>query len=182
MIGPGRAWWFDVELAREMAARGTRAAVTMMQSIRLAREGGRTIDWRSARPGDLLDVQMWMADARGLLDAGVTLVTGTDMTTVTDPDHGEELVLEIEGHVEIGMTPLAAIRAATAEGARNLRLDGVTGTVREGLAADLLVVEGAPDRDIHALRRPVLVVRQGRPIAPTRLAAPTLRLPAVDAA
>ena len=110
---------------------------------------------------------MWMADARGLLDAGVTLVTGTDMTTVTDPDHGEELILEIEGHVEIGMTPLAAIRAATAEGARNLRLDDVTGIrARRAWSADLLVVEGAPDRDIHALRRPVLVVRQGQPIAP----------------
>jgi imidazolonepropionase-like amidohydrolase len=162
-----------------MAAQGTRAAVTMMQSVRLLREGGVRVDWRSAKRGDPLAVPMWQADARALLDAGVTLVTGTDMTTVTDPDHGEELILEIEGHVEIGMTPLAAIRAATSEGARNLRLDAVTGSVREGLVADLLVVEGAPDHDIHALRRPVLVVRQGQPIAPTRLAEPTLRLPVV---
>ena len=44
------------------------------------------------------------------------------------------------------------------------------------LAADLLVVDGAPDLDIHALRRPLLVVRQGATIAPTRLADPTLRL------
>lgn len=179
MIGEGRAWRFSEEVARGMAARGTRAAVTMMQSVRNQREAGRRIDWRNAKDGDPLDVQMWQADARRLVDCGVTLVTGTDMTTVTDPDHGEELILEIEGHVEIGMTPLAALRAATSEGARNLRLDGVTGAVREGLVADLLIVEGAPDHDIHALRRPVLVVRGGRPIAPTRLAEPTLRLPVV---
>ena len=181
MIGAGRGWAFDEELARAMAARGTRAAVTMMQSVRLLRESGEPTDWRAAKRGDPLAVPMWMADARALLDAGVTLVTGTDMTMVVDPDHGEELILEIEGHVEIGMTPLAAIRAATADGARNLRLDTVTGSVRPGLSADLLVVEGAPDHDIHALRRPVLVVRQGTPIAPTRLAEPTLRLPVATA-
>jgi len=177
LIGEGRAWAFDEALARDLAARGTRAAVTMMQSVRIQRESGVNVDWRAARRGDPLGVAMWMADARGLLDAGVTLVTGTDMTTVTDPDHGEELILEIEGHVEIGMSPLAALRAATSEGARNLRIEGITGSVRPGLVADLLVVDGAPDRDIHALRRPALVVRQGMPIAPTRLADPTLRLP-----
>lgn len=181
MIGPGRAWAFDDGLAKEMAARGTRAAVTMMQSVRLLRESGQPTDWRAAKRGDPLAVPMWMADARGLLDAGVTLVTGTDMTTVTDPDHGEELILEIEGHVEIGMTPVAAIRAATHEGARNLGIETLTGSVRPGLSADLLVIDGAPDKDIHALRRPVLVVRQGTPIAPTRLAEPTLRLPLATA-
>ncbi len=176
MIGDGRGWAFDEALAREMAARGTRAAMTMMQSVRLQRESGVQVDWRAARRGDALGVAMWMADARALLDAGVTLVTGTDMTAVTDPDHGEELILEIEGHVEIGMSPLAALRAATFEGARNLRIEGVTGSLVPGLSADLLVVDGSPDLDIHALRRPLLVVRQGMPIAPTRLADPTLRL------
>ncbi|MFN8622906.1 MAG: amidohydrolase family protein [Chloroflexota bacterium] len=176
MIGMDKGWAFDEDVARAMARRGTRAAVTMMQGVRLRREAGETVDWHAAKRGDPLAVEPWMADARALLDAGVTLVTGTDMTTVTDPDHGEELILEIEGHVEIGMTPLTAIRAATADGARNLGLGDVTGTVRPGLVADLLVVEGAPDVDIHALRRPVLVVRGGTPVAPTRLAEPTLRL------
>ncbi len=180
MIGTSGGWEFDAALASEMAARGTRAAVTMMQSVRLKREAGVTIDWRSAERGDRLSVAPWMADARLLHEAGVTLVTGTDMTTVVDPDHGEELILEIEGHVEIGLTPLEAIRAATSDGARNLGLGSVTGAVREGLAADLLVVDGEPDRDIHALRRPWLVVRQGSPIQPTRAADPPLRLPSVD--
>jgi imidazolonepropionase-like amidohydrolase len=181
MIGMDKGWAFDEPLAREMAARGTRAAVTMMQGVRRVRESGVSVDWRAARPGDPLGVASWMADARALHDAGVTLVTGTDMTTVVDPDHGEELLLEIEGHVEIGLSPLAAIRAATADGAANLRLADVTGRLHPGLVADLLVVEGAPDRDIHDLRRPVLVVRQGTPIQPTRSRPPTLRLPAVPA-
>lgn len=177
MIGPSFGWEFDEAVARELAGRGTRCAMTMMQGIRGLREAGDPIDWRNARTGDPIGPVMWMLDARRMLDAGVTLVTGTDMTLITDPDHGEELLLEIEGHVEIGMTPLEAIRAATADGARNLRLDGETGRVAPGLAADLLVTEGAPDRDIHDLRRPLLVLRGHRVVRPVRPAPPTLRLP-----
>ncbi len=177
MIGPSKGWEPDPAVPAELAARGTRAAMTMMQGVRMRRERGEILDRHDARRGDPIGVVPWMAAARDFLDAGVTLVTGTDMTLIVDPDHGEELILEIEGHVEVGMTPLAAIRAATADGARNLRLDGVTGSIRAGLAADLLITEGAPDRDIHDLRRPLLVVRQGRLIRPVRAAPPTLRLP-----
>ena len=65
----------------------------------------------------------------------------------------------------------------TAEGALALRLEGETGRVAVGLAADLLIVEGAPDREIHDLRRPLLVLRDGIVVHPVRPAPPTLRLP-----
>jgi imidazolonepropionase-like amidohydrolase len=179
MIGADGTWRFDEDLARGMAERGTRAAMTMAQGIRVAREKGEDVDWRRARPGDPLTIASWMADARQLADAGVELVVGTDMTSVVDTDHGEETILEIEAFVEIGYTPLEAIRAATSLAARNLRLDGITGRLAPGLAADVLVVEGEPHRDIHALRNGRLVLRLGRPILPTPLAPPALRLPAL---
>jgi imidazolonepropionase-like amidohydrolase len=182
MIGPERNWQFSEEVARGMAARGTRASMTMAQGIRVAREKGEVVDWRAAQRGDPLTPAMWMADARALADAGVELVIGTDMTSVTDTDHGEETILEIEAFREIGFTPLEAIRAATALAARNLKIDGVTGRLAAGLAADVLVVEGRPDRDIHDLRNGRLVLREGRPILPTPLAEPALRLPTVDSA
>ncbi len=181
MIGPGGTWQFNEEVARGMAARGTRAAMTMAQSIRVTRESGEEIDWRTAKRGDRLTIAMWMADARMLADAGVELVIGTDMSSVVDTDHGEETILEIEAFVEIGYTPLEAIRAATALAAANLKLDGVTGRLAPGLAADVLVVTGAPHRDIHDLRNGRLVLRGGRPILPTPLAPPPLRLPALPA-
>lgn len=180
MIGPDRTWQFDEQVARGMAARGTRAAMTMAQGIRVARERGETVDWRRAKRGDPLSPAMWMADARLLADAGVELVIGTDMTSVVDTDHGEETILEIEALREIGFTPLEAIRSATSLAAANLRIEGVTGRLASGLAADVLVVEGRPDRDIHDLRNGRLVLRAGRPILPTPLAEPPLRLPTVD--
>ena len=177
MIGPDGTWQFDDQLARDMAARGTRAAMTMAQGIRVEREKGVDVDWRKAKRGDRLNVAMWMADARLLHDAGVELVVGTDMTSVVDTDHGEETILEIEAFVEIGYTPLEAIRAATSLAATNLRIDGITGTLAPGLAADVLIVEGQPHRNIHDLRNGRLVLRAGRPVLPTPLAPPPVRVP-----
>ena len=176
MIGADGTWQFDDELAHDMAARGTRASMTMAQGIRVEREKGVDVDWRKAKRGDPLTVASWMADARLLRDAGVELVIGTDMTSVIDIDHGEETILEIEAFVEIGYTPLEAIRAATSLAATNLRIDGLTGTLKPGLAADVLIVEGQPYRDIHDLRNGRLVLRAGRPVLPTPLAPPPLRL------
>jgi imidazolonepropionase-like amidohydrolase len=149
--------------------------------MRVTRESGAAVDWRAAKRGDRLNIAMWMADARLLADAGVDLVIGTDMSSVVDTDHGEETILEIEAFVEIGYTPLLAIRAATAAAAANLKIEGVTGRLAPGLSADVLVVTGRPDRDIHDLRNGRLVLRAGRPVLPTPLAPPPLRLPAQPA-
>jgi imidazolonepropionase-like amidohydrolase len=180
MIGADGGWHFDEDLARGIASRGTRAAMTMAQGIRVHREAGETIDWRTAKPGDPLSVASWMADARALADAGVDLVVGTDMTSVVDTDHGEETILETEAFREIGFTPLEAIRSATSLAAKNLRIDGETGRLANGLAADVLVVQGEPHRDIHDLRNGRLVLRAGRPVLPTPLAPPPLRLPVFE--
>ncbi len=51
MIGPDGTWRFSEEVARGMASRGTRAAMTMAQGMRVERERGDDIDWRKARGG-----------------------------------------------------------------------------------------------------------------------------------
>jgi imidazolonepropionase-like amidohydrolase len=38
----------------------------------------------------------------------------------------------------------------------------VTGELREGLCADILVVDGNPLEDLSALLRPILVIARGR--------------------
>ena len=59
------------------------------------------------------------------------------------------------------LNPDAALRAATSVNARVLHLENEIGIVRQGLMADLIAVEGDPLRDITALRRVRLVMKQG---------------------
>ena len=61
-----------------------------------------------------------------------------------------ENALEIELMVQNGMTPMAAILAATREAARLTRILDRVGTLEPGKAADLIVVDGDPLDDIIA--------------------------------
>jgi len=74
--------------------------------------------------------------------------------------HGDN-ARELELLVECGMTPIQAIAAATATAARVLRRDDL-GRLAEGATADLLIVRGDPLKEIGALRRATLVIKEGR--------------------
>jgi imidazolonepropionase-like amidohydrolase len=91
------------------------------------------------------------------LEAGVPICFGGDVGVFA---HGEN-VRELEFMVEYGMTPLAAVRAATSGNATLFDLDGELGSVTAGLLADLIAVEGNPVEDISALRKVVFVMKGG---------------------
>ncbi len=86
--------------------------------------------------------------------AGVPIVAGTDGT-------GIELVRELELYVEGGMTPAQALATATIDAARNVGIDKRTGSIAVGKEADLLLVDGDPERNIGDLRRVDQVVLDG---------------------
>ena len=87
---------------------------------------------------------------------GVSIILGTDAGVIP---HGSNAI-EFAQLVELGMTPLDAIRAGTNRAAEALRLPD-RGSIAEGLLADLVAVEGDPLRDIGAMQRVVLVVQDG---------------------
>jgi imidazolonepropionase-like amidohydrolase len=85
--------------------------------------------------------------------AGVTILAGSDTQSGVFPGPG--LHRELSRLVECGLSPAEALRAATGDAARFLAQsdDPPFGSVREGKAADLLLVDGDPTRDIDAVHR-----------------------------
>ena len=62
------------------------------------------------------------------------------------------MYVELEVLVEIGLSPVEALRTATSNPARIFGIKD-RGRVAEGLLADLLLVDGNPAEDIQDLRR-----------------------------
>jgi imidazolonepropionase-like amidohydrolase len=99
---------------------------------------------------------------RAGIEAGVPYVCGTDAGTPFNP-HGSAPI-EIVRMVEWGLDPIDALRSATSNAARLLRLSGV-GVIEEGAAADLVLWEGNPLEDIKGVLSPRLVMKAGQVVA-----------------
>ena len=94
------------------------------------------------------------------LAAGVKVVAGTDAGGWDHPHNA----LELEYMVEAGMTPMQALVAGTGWAVECLGLEKETGTVQPGKAADLLILDGDPLKDIKVLQeaeRVKLVMKGG---------------------
>ncbi|MGH4023989.1 MAG: amidohydrolase family protein [Pseudonocardiaceae bacterium] len=92
--------------------------------------------------------------------AGGRVIGGSD-TGVPGVFPGTGLIRELELLVDAGLSPRAALIAATSTAAEALHADHI-GTISPGRAADLLVVAGDPLADISAVRSVQLVLRDGR--------------------
>jgi imidazolonepropionase-like amidohydrolase len=94
-----------------------------------------------------------------LLASHVPILVGTDApvpgTTYGASVHGEMMLL-----VRDGLTPIQALAAATSVPAQMFHLND-RGLIREGLRADLVLVQGDPTENILATRRIVQVWKKG---------------------
>lgn len=97
------------------------------------------------------------ASFKAALEAGVTIISGSDVGTFPHGDNARE----VEAMVAYGMAPLAALKSATSVAARVLHMENQIGSVKPGLFADLAAFDGDPTRDIGALRRVKFVMKNG---------------------
>ncbi|GBC81624.1 Adenine deaminase [bacterium HR10] len=98
-------------------------------------------------------------NVKRLVNAGIPLVAGSD---AGNPDvyHGPGLIHEVEALVRAGVTPLQALRAATAEAGHVVNMP--IGRVRPGYVADLVILAQDPTTDVRRLRTLREVVYRGR--------------------
>ena len=94
------------------------------------------------------------------LEAGVTIINGSDVGAFTHGTQGRELELM----VDFGMTPSQSLRAATSVAAEVIGLGDRVGQIKPKFAADLIAVGGDPTREIHAIRDVRLVIKEGQVI------------------
>jgi imidazolonepropionase-like amidohydrolase/ABC-type multidrug transport system permease subunit len=119
---------------------------------------------KAADAGKAAQFDQAMGQARTNLvrawSAGIPLVMGTDAGYPL-VFHGPSLHRELQLWVQAGIPAPVALQAATANAAKLLRAGNRIGSIRKGLDADFLLVDGNPLEDIAATERISLVVYKG---------------------
>lgn len=85
-----------------------------------------------------------------IYDAGIPIAMGTD--TMLEAGTEESVWHELEYYAEAGLTPMQAIELATKNGAEHLGIADRKGLVKEGMEADLILLEKDPAKDITNIR------------------------------
>ena len=150
--------WLEDAAIEEMARRGTWYVPTLSGYELHARQGP---PLQQARAAEMLASHR--DSVRRARQAGLRIACGSDGGV-----YGHDFTLELELLVGAGMSPLEAITAATSKAAACLGWQDEMGTVREGMTADLLVVDSDPTQDIRLLRDPrnIQVIKSGTFLPP----------------
>jgi len=99
---------------------------------------------------------------KGLRDAKVRLLLGTDAPATVAVAPGFSVHDELKNLVAAGLTPYEALRAATANAAEFLNATDEFGTVAVGRRADLIMVNANPLTDVGAVAQLSGVMVRGR--------------------
>jgi imidazolonepropionase-like amidohydrolase len=127
-----------------------------------------------------LDFGNALAAVRQLHAQGVPILAGTDAPN-PGTAHGASVHRELELLVQAGLTPVAALAAATSVPAKAFRLAD-RGRIAPGLRADLVLVQGDPTVDIRATRRILHVWKLGHEIARAKVERQSAASPAKPSA
>ncbi|MDZ4729691.1 MAG: amidohydrolase family protein [Xanthomonadales bacterium] len=98
---------------------------------------------------------------RRFIREGAKFSLGTDTPSFLNFQQEDSNAVEYRYMVEEGMAPMAAIIAATRNGAEALGMEDQLGTIEEGKLADVIVVAGNPLADLGALKRVYVVIKGG---------------------
>src|SRR5438477_11495079 len=150
--------FLDEEGARMMKERGTFLVPTLLAA--------ETVE-RAAKTGVLKGLRAEKAVAAAAavrrsiklaVAHKIQIALGTDAGVIPHGTNAREFFLMVDW---CGMSNMDAINAGTINGAKLLGWDNHLGSLTPGKWADIVAVSGDPLKDIHAMERPVLVMKNG---------------------
>jgi imidazolonepropionase-like amidohydrolase len=94
---------------------------------------------------------------RFLTVKNVTYLSGGDTNAGAEGDNAREIIWRVQQ----GQAPMQAIMAATSVNAKAIELGDTIGTIKPGMEADIIAVDGDPLKDILSLWRVRFVMKGG---------------------
>lgn len=146
------------ELAQTIADRQIAVAPTLVMMETFAHSGR-----NGYQPSDYPHAE---AAVRLLRECGAEILVATDANPgsfAPGVAYGSSLHHEMELLVRAGLSPLEVLQGATQKNATAFALDSI-GSIRPGQRADLLLIEGRPDRNITDSTKIVQIWSKGRPL------------------
>jgi imidazolonepropionase-like amidohydrolase len=95
---------------------------------------------------------------RNAVKMGVKISFGTDAAVYPHGQNAKEFKLM----VELGMTPIDALKSATANDAELLGIGQKVGTLEKGKLADIIAMPGDPTSDTTATEHVSFVMKEGK--------------------
>ena len=154
---------FSESTLREMKAKG----IWLVPTVAITQPGIEDFNARNKLPAVFLQRLMAVRSVhwhmlQSAIQIGVPIALGTDQIPCETNSGTSAAIRETELYVEAGMTPAAALRAATIQPARLLGVDSYLGQIKQGYMADIIAVAGDPLKDIRALRTIEFIMKGGQ--------------------
>ena len=144
----------DEEIFTLMKEKGVAFCPTLAAGDAYAQYGG----WKKGVDPEPAGITAKRKSFQAALKSGVAICMGGDVGVFAHGDNAREM----EMMVEYGMKPLDVLRSSTSINAKAFGYDKEIGSIKKGMLADIIMVTGDPSSDIHAVRKVVFVMKDGR--------------------
>ena len=162
----GKVWERHMKQKSEREARRDTATAGVTQRTKTS------VELRAERDAQGYGLEIRRKNAQKLIKGGCTTTIGTDNYLGNAPEFRREpkadnqemgigSLVAIEGLVELGMTPMQALVAATRNGAIATKGIKDYGTLEVGKLADVIMLDADPLADIKNIRKLSAVFRNG---------------------